>query len=183
MVKGIAFRGVLQGLALVRGESTVDAVTQALPAELAEGVRYGTIIAASWYPIAWYRNLFNTILTTTGEGERVVREIGRAAAKSDMTGIYKTAFKLFSPQAVFGMSARLFSNYYDTGSVEIVNSRTGFAHARWSGCSGFDRNLWIEVLVSGETYLELAGAANVRSRILSGAGSGDLHMEVQAHWT
>lgn len=158
-------------------------MAKTLPPHLERGIRYGTIIAASWYPIAWYRDLFKAVATATGDGDRVVREIGREAARIDMTGVYKMAFKLLSPQAVFGLSSRLYSNYYDTGKVVIVESRAGFVQARWSGCTGFDRNLWLEVAASCEMYLELSGAKNVRTRILSGAGPEDEGMELQAHWT
>jgi hypothetical protein len=182
-VKGIAFRSVLRALEQLRGAPTVEAAVALLPPDLASAIRYGTLIAASWYPIEWYRELFRAIIRTAGNSDTVVRDIGREAARLDMTGIYRAAFKLLSPQALFGLSARLFSNYYDTGSVNIVESRKGYAHARWTNCEGFDRNLWLEVVAASEMYLELAGATQVRIHIVSGGGQTDDHAEVQAHWT
>jgi hypothetical protein len=182
-VKGLAFRSVVKALEQLRGKATADAVLQKLPPQLAEGIRYGTITATGWYPIDWYRELFQSIVATTGEGDRIVREIGRESAKLDMSGVYKYVFKLLTPRAIFELSTRLFSNYYDTGAVRIVESRSGFVHVRWSGCKGFDRNLWLEVVSSCETYLELARASNVRTRIVAGAGADDVNMDVQAFWT
>jgi hypothetical protein len=174
---------VLRALEHTRGLSVVESIAKALPPHLEQGIRYGTIIAASWYPIAWYRDLFKAVVSTTGDGERIVREVGRETARIDMTGIYKMAFKLLSPQALFDLSSRLFSNYYDTGKVAIIDARSGFVHACWSGCTGFDHNLWLDVAASCEMYLELSGAKHVRTRILSGAGPEDDGMAVQAHWT
>ncbi|MGC4069686.1 MAG: hypothetical protein QM784_34510 [Polyangiaceae bacterium] len=182
-VKGIAFRSALRALDQVRGAQTVETAIALMSAELSSAIRYGTIIAASWYPIEWYRELFRAIAEGTKGGEGIVREIGRESARLDMTGIYRAAFKLLSPQALFGLSTRLFSNYYDTGSVSILESRQGFALARWMNCEGFDRNLWLEVIASSEMFLELAGARQVRMRVLSGAGRDDDFAEVQAHWT
>jgi hypothetical protein len=182
-VKGIAFRSALRALERLRGPALVETAVSLMSPDLATSIRYGTLIASSFYPIEWYRNFFTSIVAVTGGSEAIIREIGRESARLDMTGIYKTAFKLLSPQAVFGLSSRLFSNYYDTGTVAIVESRKGYALARWSNCVGFDRNMWLEVFASAEMYLELAGATHVRMRILSGAGPTDGAAEVQAHWT
>lgn len=182
-VKGIAFRSALRALEQLRGAPTVENTITAMSPELQSAIRYGTLIASGMYPVEWYRDLFSAIVTTTKETESLIREIGREAARLDMTGIYRHAFKLLSPQALFGLSARLYSNYYDTGSIVIVESRKGFAQARWTNCVGFDRNLWVEVIASAEMYLELAGATHIRMHIVSGAGPGDSAAEVQAHWT
>lgn len=183
-VKGIAYRSALRALEHLRGPPAVEAAIVAMPPELANAIRYGTLIAASWYPIEWYRQLFHAIVATTeGSADRIVYDIGREAARLDMTGIYRAAFKLLSPQSVFGLSSRLFSNYYDTGAVAIVESRKGFAHARWSNCGGFDHHLWREIFASAEMYLELAGATSIRTRVLNGAGANDDSAELQAYWS
>jgi hypothetical protein len=182
-VKGIAFRTVVKTLEQLRGEALVDRALRQLPAYLGDGLRHNTITASNWYPIDWYRDLFAAIVATTGEGEAIVRELGHRAAYADMSSVYKGIYKLLSPEVVLALSARLFSNYYDTGTVRIVESREHFVRAAWSGCVGFDRNLWLEVLASCETYLELSGAQQVRTHIQSGAGANDDHMDVCAQWT
>lgn len=182
-VKGIAFRTVVKTLDQLRGDAVVERALRKLPAYLGDGLRHNTISASNWYPIDWYRDLFSAIVSTTGEGEAIVREIGHRAAYADMSSVYKGIYKLLSPEVVLALSARLFSNYYDTGSVKIVESREHFVRATWTGCVGFDRNLWLEVLASCETYLELSGAHDVRTLVHSGAGANDDHMDVRAQWT
>jgi hypothetical protein len=182
-IKGTAFLSVMRALEQLRGKHVAEAALAAMPEELRNGLRYGRMVAGGWYPIEQYRDLFSTVVSTTNEGERIVRDIGREAARLDMTGIYKAVFKLLSPQIIFDLSARLFSNYYNTGKVTIIESRHGFVHACWTGCKGFNRHLWVEVFSSVEMYLELAGAKNVRMRTLSGAGENDEFAEAQARWT
>jgi hypothetical protein len=182
-VKGIAYRSSLRALEHLRGPDVVEASILRLPEELAGAIRFGTLIAAGWYPIEWYCALFHSIVEATGEGKPLVQAVARESARLDMVGIYRTAFKLLSPQALFNVSARLFSNYYDTGQLAIVESRSGFAHAKWSGCSGFDQNLWTEVFAASAMYLELAGATDITTTLVSGGGSSDDHAELQAHWT
>jgi hypothetical protein len=182
-VKGIAFRSVIRSLEKLRGESAVESALNAMPEELAQSLRYGKIVASGWYPIEWYRHMYAAILSTTGEGERLVYDLGRESAYMDITGVYKAVFKLLSPQVVFSLSARLFSNYYTVGTVTIVESRKGFVQTSWSGCTDFDRYFWVDILASTEVYLELAGAKNVRIRVVSGGGPGDDHMLTQAYWT
>lgn len=181
-VKGIAMRSALRALEQLRGSPVVESTVMAMPKELSSAIRYGTLIAASWYPMEWYRDFFSAVVATTGDSERLVREIGRESARLDMMGIYKTAFKLLSPQALFGLSTRLFSNYYDTGAVSIVESRKGYARAKWTNCSGFNRNLWVEIFGSSEMFLELAGATHVRTRLLAGGQNTDDYADLQAHW-
>jgi hypothetical protein len=182
-IKGIAFLSVMRALERLRGKDAADAALAAMPEEPRSGLRYGRIVAGGWYPIEQYRDLFAAVGSTTNEGERIIHELGREAARLDMTGVYKAVFKLLSPQIIFNLSARLFSNYYNTGKVTIIESRHGFVQASWTGCKGFNRHLWVEVLASAEMYLELAGAKNIRMRILLGGGQDDAFAEAQAHWT
>jgi hypothetical protein len=182
-VKGIAFRSALQALERIRGNPTVETAIAAMPLELERAVHYGTLIASGLYPIEWYRDFMAAIVATTGNSESIVREIGRESARLDITGIFKPAFKLLSPHALFDLSARLFSTYYDTGTLSILEAHKGFARARWTNCFGFDRNMWIEVISATEMYLELSGAANVRVRVVSGAGPTDSSTEIQARWS
>jgi hypothetical protein len=153
-----------------------------MPPELADGIRYGTILTARWYPISWYRELHAAIVSATNEGERIIRAVEREAARADMTGVYSVAFKLLSPQTLMAISSRLFSTYYDTGRVEMLESRNGYVRTRWSGCTGFNRNIWVGLFASCEMLLELAGAKSVRMHLLAGGGDDD-YAEIEAYWT
>lgn len=181
-VKGVTLRSAAHAFRRIR-EQHYDTMLGALPRELADALRYGGIAASKWYPIEWYRALHAGMISATNEGERIIREVERSAARADMTGVYRLVFKLLSPQTLIGLSARLFSTYYDTGRVETIESRSGYVRLRWTGCTGFDRNIWAGVFASSEEMLELAGARSVRIHVLQGGGQGNDFAEAEAFWT
>jgi hypothetical protein len=182
-VKGVAFRSVNASLIKLRGKSVQQAAHAALSEELRNGFTYGAIVPGGWYPIGWYKELFRCIRSTSGEGKELVHEIGRQCTRDDMSGIYSMLAKLISPQSLFSLSQRVFSNYYSVGKVEVVESRRGYSHARWTACQQFDENMWTEILGSCVQLLEIGGASNVRARILLGGQDGNDTMEAAAHWS
>lgn len=182
-VKGVAFRSVHTSLGKLRGKSAQQAALAACGTELRDGFTYGAIVPGGWYSIDWYKELFAAIRSSTGEGKELVTEIGRQCTRDDMSGIYSMIAKLISPQSLFSLSQRVFSNYYSVGKVEVVESRKGYNQARWSGCAQFDENMWTEILGSCIQLLEIGGAESVRARILSGGHDGSDAMEAAAHWS
>ncbi|MES1184855.1 MAG: hypothetical protein ABUL60_13660 [Myxococcales bacterium] len=182
-VKGVAFRSVYGSLGTLRGQPAQQAALAVLSEELRNGFVYGAIVPGGWYPIDWYKELFRGIRSSTGEGKELAHEIGRQCTRDDMTGIYSMLAKPISPQSLFSLSQRLFSNYYSVGKVEVVESRSGYSHARWTNCDQFDENMWTEILGSSVQLLEIGGAKHVRARILVGGGDGSSSMEAAAHWS
>jgi hypothetical protein len=182
-VKGVAFRSVYASLGKLRGQSAQQAALAAFGQDLQNGLGYGAIVAGGWYPITWYKELFQAIRKSTAEGKELVHEIGRQCTRDDMTGIYSMLARLISPHSLFSLSQRVFSSYYSVGKVEVVESRKGYSHARWSSCHQFDENMWTEILGSSVQLLEIGGAQNVRARILSGGLDGTDVMEAAAHWS
>jgi hypothetical protein len=155
-----------------------------MTSEVAEAYRYGTVLAASWYPISWYRDVLAAFRSAVKAGPELPRRIGRLAVQHDMRGAHKRLIAwLASPQTLLSLSQRVFSNYYDTGSVQIVESRSGFVRMRSSGCVDWDVNMWSELAGSSEALLEIAGARQVQVRWLSGSQQGDQDHEFEAHWT
>lgn len=182
-VKGVAFKTIELCFTELRGQAARARVDEHLPAELAEGFRYRTILATNWYSIELYKACFRAFRAATGEGADLAREIGKLAARHDMAGVHKQILaKLISPQALVGMSQRVFNTYYDTGSFAIEESRRGFIRAKCTGCVGFDENMWSEVAGSCESLLEIAGAKFIRLRIVSGGGDVSDAAEMEARW-
>ncbi|MFW6049531.1 MAG: hypothetical protein ACODAU_00065 [Myxococcota bacterium] len=181
-VKGVAFRSVERSLAQLRGAPAVERAIEATDPEVGSRLRLRGIVSGGWYPIEWYRAWLAGIRAGTGEGRDLLREIGAQCASNDLKGIYRFFLKMLSPERIFEFTPRFFNNFYDTGKAEIVASRTGYTHARYTGCTGFDGNMWAEAMGSAERVLELAGARHVRFRRFAGGEDGDDHLEVEAHW-
>jgi hypothetical protein len=182
-VKGNAFRTIEQCFIELCGDDAREAALKLLPEPLKSSYEQRLMLASNWYPIGWYRDTFAAYREAQHAGTELPREIGRRSVKRDMRSVYKQLFlKMVSPQALLGLSQRLFKSYFDTGSMEITESRSGYVHATWTGCVGWDENLWAELAGSCETLLEMAGAKHVRLRVIKGGRTGDTSCEMDAHW-
>ena len=182
-VKGVAFRTVELCFRELFGDEAHGRARILMPEALANAYAYGSLMAASWYPVEWYRDAFAAFRRATGKGPELAREVGRLAARHDMRGVHKQILaKLISPQVLLGMSQRVFNTYYDTGTIQSEESRRGYARVRCGGCSGWDENMWSELVGSCESLLEIAGAKHVRSHIIEGGGNGDAGIVLEARW-
>lgn len=181
--KGLALRALDRAFRSLRGDAAHERAHELLPADIADAFRYGTILPSSWYPIDWYADLLAAFVAATGEGTELCRRVGRVAARDEMLGLYqKLILGLLSPQLMFSMTQRFFSAFFDTGTVEVLEARRGYARARYSGCLGWEPNMWFEMLGACEAFLELSGARHVRVHIVAGGKPGDDHCELEGHW-
>jgi hypothetical protein len=182
-VKGVAFRTIDLCFSELRGAAIRDQAHALMQPEVASAYSDGLLLAASWYPISWYRETFRAFRTATGESPELARTIGKRAVIHDMKGVHKQLLaKFLSPQMLLEMGQRVFKTYYDTGQLHVLESRKGFAKIRLTGCVGWDTNMWFEMSGSCEAQLELAGAHHVRMRTLSGGGELDTAAEFEARW-
>ncbi len=182
-VKGVAFRSIDAVFLELRGPEAHGRARSAMPSELRDAYENGVVLAASWYPIAWYRDAFRAFRAATGEDAELARQIGHACARRDMSSIHKQLFaKIVSPQTLLAMSQRVFNTYYAYGRLEVTSTGRGRARLVGTGCVGFDENMWTEIVGSSTALLEIAGATNVRLRTLSGGRDGDTSIEVEGSW-
>ena len=180
-MKGLAFRSVASAFKALRGERAFDAAMERVPPELGNKLPYGGIVATGWYPIEWYKDLFRALREVGGGGPELIKNIGREAVSADLTAVHKFMLRMLSPETVFSVAPRLFKNYYDTGQLEILDRRSGYQRAVWKNCTGFDENMWLEIVGSAEMVLEAAGARHVRIKVLAGAGDEDF-LELEARY-
>jgi len=182
-VKGVAFRTIDACFIELRGAKVHGKAREVMGEDVKKAFESGLILPASWYPISWYREVFRAFRVASGDGLDLPRQIGYQAVKRDMASVYKMIFvRIVSPQTLLGLSSRLFSTYYDTGSFDVLESRKGFVHVKLSGCVGWDANMWTEIYGSCLSLLELAGAKEIRLYTKSGGGDNDTETELEAYW-
>ena len=182
-VKGNAFRTIEHCFTELYGDEARKAALKLLPEPLRSSFEQKLLLASNWYPIGWYRATFAAFREAQHAGTELPREIGRRGVRRDLSSVYKQLFlKMVSPQALLGLSQRLFKSYFDTGQMLIEESRSGYVHAIWTGCEGWDENLWAELSGSCEVLLEMAGAKHVRLRVMKGGHTGDDVCDMEAHW-
>ena len=182
-VKGNTFLSVLKSLAAWKGDDAAERVKAALGGEVGEALRLGTLMATSWYPVSWYRSLYQAILDVVGGGEDTVRHLGRASTAVDMNGAYRLLMKVLSVERVFSQSARMLSQYYSGVQCQVVESAPGLARVRYRGFTGFNRLLWVELMASAEMVMEAAGARKVVQNVLRGGTDGSADMDLELRWS
>jgi hypothetical protein len=183
-VKGVSFRTVYTVFGELRGQEALERALGLMKPELSEAYRKNTILAASWYPISWYRDALSSYRRSVHEGLELMRAIGYRSLMLDMASVYKQfVVRFLSPQLLLGFSGRLFNTYYDTGKFEVIESQKGSVSVRCSGCIGWDQNMWTEITGGSVALLELSRAKDVRLRVLSGGKDGDTTLEMVAYWS
>ncbi len=180
-VKGVAFGTVMKVVAELRGAALAERALEAMSDEVRDALRFRTIIAAGWYPVPWYRAMWSGVLAASGEGADFVRVVGRAAIESDFNSLYRAAFRMLGPRTLLSLGVKHFGHIYDTGSVEVVDARSNSVRVKWTGCTGFDRTMWLEVFGSCERLAELAGGKEARMQAVEAGGDDDRCVAI-AHW-
>jgi hypothetical protein len=114
------------------------------------------------------------------------RNMGRDVLLHDLGGVYKIFLIVVSPEYMLSKAPLVFGSYYDTGKMEVVEHGKRYARAVFSGCTGFDRNLWDDMIGSCEGALMAAGAVEPFSRVLRGGGTvnpdEDPDAEMEMRW-
>jgi len=180
--KGQTFRSFVRALERLRGEAVVDATLARAPRELRDALATASaIVPGGWYPIRWLTDLHKSAALATGEGLRLSRAIGREATAADYRGIYRFFAVVLSPEGILSRVPRAFSQTWDTGSANVVESRSQHVVVDFSGCTGFNPWLWEVVFGASTALLELGGAKNIQLRSLSGGGEIP-EMRMEARW-
>lgn len=182
-VKGLAFRTVLKVLEELHGPSAVEDCKHKLPDDLHDALDYGTVLSGGWYPIDWYRQLLQATIESIHKPPSYLRIMGGRALYSDMNGAFKFLLRMLKPGTLFTMMGKTFNTYYDTGELKLLEKRKGYAHARWDRCTGFNKNMWEEVIGAAEMLFELSGATSIRLKPTKGGDDGCDFLEMTGHWT
>jgi hypothetical protein len=182
-VKGVAFQTVLKLVEKSRGPEVIAGAVAAMPEEVARAIRYSEIIAAGWYPVAWYRAMWTALLATAAEGDPFVRTLGRDAVDHDLGSIYRALLRVLTPKTAVSVGMKHFGQIYDTGRVRVGEPTSASVRLDFEGCTDFDHTMWVEILGSCERLVELAGGKGAHSIIIGGGGDGEdrCHAKVQWH--
>lgn len=90
-----------------------------------------------WYDIAPMRDIDVVAARLTGQTlDRFVKEISRWTARREFLGVYKLFLKMLRPATIAQWVPRLGAQYYDFGSVSLVESTSKRVVFRMSGMPG-----------------------------------------------
>jgi hypothetical protein len=164
------------------GEGPLASVIEALPE--ADKVLIGQgILASSWYPLESLLHFMQATERRLRALEPdVLRKMGRASCEYGLTGVYKIFFKVGSPEYVVSRGAHVYSSYYDTGELRIVEVRSGRAVVELVGLEGGNRQFCERFYGWMQRTLELAGAKNLRTAHVTCAHRGDPICRFEGSW-
>ena len=180
-VKGTAVQSSLRYVRETFGQESLGRIVERLgPAD--RQVLEQAVLPSSWYPMDVFLHFMQEAQRQLGPRDpELLRHMGRASCDYGMTTVYRIFFRLGSPESVIGRAAGVFSSYYDTGGVRIVETAPGLAIVELTdfvGTPQFCARLhgWMERI------LELAGAKNVRSAHSSCVHRGDATCRFEGRW-
>lgn len=178
-VKGHGLTGMLAALVAIEGESLRARVEARLPADLADALRLGAVVAGGFYPIAWAKAVHAAAIAESSRGAAIPRAIGYESTQKDLQGIYAFVAKMFNPVTVLGQGKRLMGMYYGGGDAQVLERTPTSATMRYVGCYGFDRAMFDEMVGGCLAIIEACGggAPEADVRTLTSAS-----MDVSFRW-
>jgi hypothetical protein len=182
-VKGIVFRTTSMTFAKLTSPAAFDRAIALTSEPLRAALKGHLFLSSAWYPLDWYRQWLQAMRQTHRSGPEFIKTVVREGVLHDLGGVYRIFLLVMSPEGVIPRASRLFSTYYDTGTISVEVSRPGTSRVRCTGCTGFDELLWQSVIGGAEAALIAAGAKHVRFRILEGGKDGDDFCYGEAQWT
>jgi len=178
--KGSNILAVVTVLESVHSLELRNTVLAEMPGQGGDDLRSHALIAAGWYPIAWYRDLLATVVRHSDPS--IVRKLGRASTRQNVSTVHRIFMRMISPHTLMTQGARVFSSYFEDATVSVQNVDKQVERILWKGCHGFDKNCWRDQLGSTEELVEMSGAKLLRSRIVSGGEDGDAEMVLEIAW-
>jgi len=170
-VKGVNFILLLDALVKIYGQDTRQRIEKEATGELADALRFGSVVLGGWYDVELYRSLWHLIGSQLTLDEGGIRRLTQKAAALSVNGIYTALAKISTPSMLISLSSKVFANYYEGAQFRVKESRPEYIACEWSECVGFDKYLWNSVLGGAVYFLELAGAQSVEYRVLEGGGN------------
>lgn len=180
-VKGTAIQSSLRYVRERFGEEALQAVLAALPT--ADSADLSGALASSWCPMESLLRFMQEARSQLGPREPdLLRNMGRASCDYGVTGVYKIFFKVGSPEFIISRATRVFSSYYDTGRIAVVDSRDGRAVVEVTGLEGSTPEFCERIYGWMSRTLELAGAKGLKSAHSLCVHRGDPVCRFEGDW-
>jgi hypothetical protein len=180
--KGVNFRSFISALKKLHGDNAAEKTIDALPNELKENLREGMILPSNWYPLEWYVSMYPAAHKVLVLEPNFPRTIGYTEMRADLSGIYRVFLTVLSPEFLVTKVSTIFNLYFDTGHFELLEHQKKGAKGQYLGCTGFNWNLWQEIIGSMEGALSCVKATNVQTKVISGGMDNDSTMLFEMSW-
>lgn len=178
-MKGQAFRSFLDAYEHLFDAAARTKLVAELPTELSNAARFGAIVSSGWYPMSWYRAMYETLAKNKMLTPDLARKIGRETTARDLKGVYSFILRFANPATVFANLSRIVGLYVQQCEATTLLREESNVRVRIN-IPGSNRWLWEEFSGGAEVILESCGAKSVHctAHVLH-----DEEAELAAHWT
>jgi hypothetical protein len=179
-VRGQVLLGFLNTLSRVWGAQTHDAVLNRIDPKIKARLNGYEVVPSGWYPMQWFVALHEALHAQCGPGSSA--KLGRESSTASVNAVFKFVLSVLSPAMVVGQAARIWKSLFQGVELVLEITEPKRVVARVGPVLAGNAFVWEDWLESMATYLELAGAANVRKQALGGGGAGDIHLRFEMTW-
>jgi len=183
-IKGTALNSRCHYVVRHHGEAAFEEVLARLgKPEYAEVLRKG-VLKSEWYPFELYLELIRHIDAVCGTGDGSLYPVMAAqAAQDDLTTIYKVFFRIATPAFILSKARRIWSQYYDTGELVVVEHVAGRAIMEVRDFEAPHRAHCSSIAGWMQQCIVMTGASDAAVQHLSCRAQGDQRCMFSATWT
>lgn len=146
---------------------------------LADGER---ISVAEWYSEADHMGLLRVLVAAAGSPADIWGTIGAVAARTDLTGVYRSLLRPGDPAATAQKAPVLWSSYHDTGRMIVTPEGRGTARYVLTDYGYPTKEMCAITTGYTRSVLELAGARDVEVAHVECVNEGATRCLWQSKW-
>jgi hypothetical protein len=182
-IKGVALKSTIEFLKARLGEEGFAKLLEsATPEEAA--IFKAPVLLSNWYEFSLLRKLMKLaegkVALTTGRS--LPWEMGRFSAEAALSSIYKLFFKVADVSFIVKKASYLFPTLYDSGEMELVESRANGAIMRIKNFDEFSPEFCDRMQGWMERTVELTGHKRVIIEHPKCRVRGDAYCEYHGRW-
>jgi hypothetical protein len=181
--KGTSVAAVLRFVRQNWGDEGLARLAAATRTPEVAALATGTVLAGSWYPFSQFTELLDTAGAVFGAGiDDFARREGASCADYDLRGVYRVFVRFTSPNFVVERSGKVWSQYYDSGSLVVVETDDAHVVFELRDFRTPHRAHCGTVLGWSERACELSGATVVHAVHSSCRARGDRRCVFEIGW-
>ena len=183
VVKGTAVSGVINFIRKTFGEKAFAQWLSLLSPD-ARAIASQPISRSAWFAGALVMEIRLSLVNEFFGGDRRrLREVGKYTGKQNFTGVYNLAIKFGSPAWVIGRIGMVYEQMYRPGKISLPVREAKRVMIRLDGFPDYTGTM--EHIFCGFLHaaVELSGAQNVSTKIVTSSTPDNEVSEVEVLWT
>lgn len=140
------------------------------------------VSVAEWYPEPDHMELLRILVRSAGDPPGIWATLGMAAARKDLSGVYRALLREGDPAATALKAPVLWSSYHDTGRMTVTLDGRCSGRIALGDYGHPTREMCLITTGHSRTVLELAGARDVEVTHTACVNEGAAGCVWEAKW-